>query len=96
MNATTINTSSFSLRNPANQLVTAGVSYDSVTRTATLTPSSPLGKQTTYTATVKGGSTGVKDMAGNALVASVSWSFTTGIPPDQGPGGPILIITDEC
>ena len=32
---------------------------------------------TTYTATVKGGAVGVKDVAGNALAADVSWSFTT-------------------
>jgi hypothetical protein len=96
MNATTITTSNFSLRNAANQLVAADVSYDSLTSTATLTPSSPLVKQTTYTATIKGGSTGVKDVAGNALAANFIWSFTTGIPPDDGPGGPILIITDSA
>ena len=37
------------------------------TRTATLTPNSPLASGTTYSATVKGGSAGVKDVAGNAL-----------------------------
>ena len=45
--------------------------------TATLTPSSPLASGTTYSATVKGGSAGVKDVAGNALSADFTWSFTT-------------------
>jgi len=36
----------------------------------------------------------VKDLAGNALSADVSWSFTTqAIPSDEGPGGPILVIS---
>ena len=77
MNAATINTSNFKLRDATNTLVAAAVSYDSATFTATLTPSSPLVRGTTYTATVKGGSSGVKDVAGNALAADVSWSFTT-------------------
>jgi hypothetical protein len=37
-----------------------------------------LAASTTYTATVKGGTNGAKDLAGNALAANVSWSFTTG------------------
>ena len=46
--------------------------------TATLTPSAALEASTSYTATVKGGASGVKDLAGNALAADSSWSFTTG------------------
>src|SRR5262249_1401721 len=45
---------------------------------ATLTPSSQLAASTTYTATIVGGSGGVKDLAGNALASNVVWSFTTG------------------
>jgi len=45
----------------------------------TLTPSSKLDAKTRYTAKIKGGSTGVKDLAGNPLASDVfSWSFTTG------------------
>jgi WD40 repeat protein len=79
MDPATISTSTFELRNPANTLVTATVSYDAASKTATLTPSSALTASTTYTATVKGGTTDprVKDLAGNALAANVSWSFTT-------------------
>ena len=60
------------------------MSYDDPTRTATLTPSAALEASTSYTATVKGGASGVKDLAGNALAADSSWSFTTG----TGGGGP--------
>ena len=55
MTAGTITGSTFELRNAANALVAGGVSYDSATQTATLTPSAPLAINTTYTATVKGG-----------------------------------------
>ena len=79
MNATTINGTTFELRNAANVLVTATVTYNASNRRATLTPASTLAAVTTYTATVKGGTADprVKDVAGNALVSSRIWSFTT-------------------
>jgi WD40 repeat protein len=77
MDATTINTNTFELQGPNATLVAATVSYNAATRTATLTPSSPLATNTTYTTTVKGGGTGVKDLAGNALAQNYTWSFTT-------------------
>ena len=40
-------------------------------------PSSPLNSNTLYTATIKGGSNGVKDLAGNALASDFVWSWTT-------------------
>ena len=66
---------------PPMTLVAAAVSYNGGTRTATLTPNSPLASGTTYSATVKGGSAGVKDVAGNALSADFTWTFTTIAPP---------------
>lgn len=77
MSAATINTINFELRNSSNSVVSATVTYDAATNTATLTPSSPLAVSNVYTATVRGGSTGVKDLAGNALAANYIWSFTT-------------------
>jgi Domain of unknown function (DUF4082)/Bacterial Ig-like domain/Bacterial Ig domain len=79
MDSATINTNTFELRRPNNTLVSATVSYDPATRTAILTPNSPLATATTYTATVKGGSTDprVKDVVGNTLTQNYSWSFTT-------------------
>lgn len=61
------------------------VSYDAVARKATLDPSVDLEANTTYTATVKGGSGGTKDAAGNALAADKSWSFTTAAPSNTAP-----------
>jgi WD40 repeat protein len=83
MDPATISPSSFELRGPANALITATVSYDAASKTATLTPSSALAVSTVYTATVRGGTTDprVKDLAGNALAANISWSFTTGVAP---------------
>jgi hypothetical protein len=77
MSATTINASTFELRNASNSLVTATVTYSSATNTATLTPTASLANSTTYTASVKGGSAGVKDVAGNPLATDRVWSFTT-------------------
>ncbi|WP_313935965.1 DUF4082 domain-containing protein [Anabaena azotica] len=77
INSATVTSSSFELRNASNTLIPATVSYNAVSRTATLTPSSALSISTLYTATVKGGANGIKDTAGNALAADFSWSFTT-------------------
>ncbi|MFN0145376.1 MAG: Ig-like domain-containing protein [Dehalococcoidia bacterium] len=79
MDLATISGATFELRNPANALVTAIVTYNAATRVATLTPSAPLTVNTTYTARVLGGATDprAKDLAGNALAANATWSFTT-------------------
>jgi acid phosphatase type 7 len=45
---------------------------------ATLTPAAALDPGASYSATVKGGPDGVKDLAGNALSADVVWGFSTG------------------
>ena len=52
------------------------------------TPSAALVDSTTYTATITGGSSGVKDLAGNALAADNTWTFTTNRPPTANPGSP--------
>ena len=77
LNATTVGTSTVYLRDASNTVVPTTVAYNSATNTATLTPVSPLATSTTYTIVVKGGSAGIKDVAGNALVADATSSFTT-------------------
>jgi hypothetical protein len=77
INAATLTAGTFVLRNAANAVVTATVTYNAGTRVGTLTPSSPLAASTTYTATISGGAAGVKDLAGNALASSFVRSFTT-------------------
>jgi hypothetical protein len=76
MNASTINGSTFELRNVfTNALVPATVTYNATNRTATLYPSSRLDNSLLYSATVKGGTTGVKDISGNYLVSDYTWYF---------------------
>jgi hypothetical protein len=83
MNASTLTTSTFTLTKQGSSTpVSATVSYSSTTNKATFNPSSNLASNTTYMATIKGGSTGAKDSAGNALAQDYSWSFTIGPPPD--------------
>lgn len=77
MNPTTINSSTIELRDSSNQLVATTVSYEA--NVATIQPASALAASNAYTVTVRGGATDprVKDLAGNALPASETWSFTT-------------------
>ena len=81
MDGTTITDSTFELRDASSNLIPATVSYSSASRKATLTPNAALNPSTTYTATIKGGLTGVADVAGNKLAADYVWSFTTSAPP---------------
>jgi Domain of unknown function (DUF4082)/Bacterial Ig-like domain len=80
MDPTTITGTTFQLRDGSGTPVPATLSYVASTNTATLTPNAPLASSATYTATVAGGTSGVKDAAGNALAADYTWSFTTGAP----------------
>ena len=65
----------------------ATVSYNAITRVATLTPNAALAPSTEYSVLLKGGIGGVTDVAGNPLDASYSWGFTTEAAPP-------LILTD--
>ncbi len=78
MQASTINTTTFTMDNG----VTGTVSYDANSTTATFTPTSNLNYDTTYTATI---TTDAEDLAGNGLQANYSWSFITGPAPDTIP-----------
>ena len=89
---TTINANTFQLFGPGNTVIPGTVSYTS--GIATFQPTAALATVTIYTAVLMGGSGGVKDLAGNAMTSNYTWSFTTSAPPsDQGPGGPILVIS---
>ena len=75
----TVTASTFTLRNSANVTVTGNITTNGATVTFALPPGSPLSFGTTYTATL---TTGIKDLAGNALQTNFSWTFTTGAAPD--------------
>ncbi len=61
--------------------VAATVSYNSSAKTVTITPSTTLANSTTYTVSILGGTSGVKDLAGNALAQTFSSTFTTAAAP---------------
>jgi hypothetical protein len=93
-----LTSSTYVLRDQGGAAIPATVSYNSGTRTATLATTAGLLAQTTYTATVSGGVSGVRDLAGNALASDFVWSFTTAAPTppaDEGPGGPILVVSSS-
>jgi alpha-tubulin suppressor-like RCC1 family protein/subtilisin family serine protease len=77
----TLTTGTFTLTKQGSSTpVAAHVTYDATNKKAILDPDSTLEVSTTYTATIKGGSTGVKDLAGNALAQDYTWTFTTATP----------------
>jgi Domain of unknown function (DUF4082)/Bacterial Ig-like domain/Cohesin domain len=95
LNPSTVTSGTFQLLGPGASVVPATVTYNAATHVATLDPNASLAGSTTYTARLIGGTSGTRitDLAGNALASTYSWSFTTAFPPDQGPGGPILVIS---
>jgi hypothetical protein len=90
MDASTITTSTFIVMK-GTTAVPGFVSYSGTT--ASFTPSSSLVSNTLYTVTV---STGVKDVAGNALVSDYVWSFTTLVivPPTVTLTDPLDLATN--
>jgi hypothetical protein len=83
LDQTTVNTTNFQLLGPSNSVVSATVTYNGGTFTATLQPASALAYSTTYTALLPAG--GVKDTTGTPLAANVTWTFTTGAAPPPVP-----------
>lgn len=79
----------FTVKGPAplsTSVTAASVVLDGATGTvATFTPASALADGVTYTATIKGGLTGVKDQAipANTMASNFTWNFTAG--PATGP-----------
>jgi len=82
MNAATINSATFTLAGPGVTPIAGQVTYASVGNTATFTPTANLVANTLYTATI---TTGVTDLAGNALAVNYVWTFTTGAALDTVP-----------
>ena len=82
MNALTITNTTFTLNQGATTIPGA-VTYEGTT--ATFNPTNDLAEGTIYTATIKGGTNGAKDLAGNALLEDKVWNFTTlvGFPVGQ-------------
>ena len=77
MNAATFNASTIVLSKAGDGTPIVGT-VTVTGNTATLQPTAALAAATKYTMMV---TTGAKDLAGNALAAAASWSFTTSQPP---------------
>jgi len=75
MNPATINGGTFTLTGPGTTAVTGLVAYAAVGNTLVFTPTANLAPSTLFTATI---TTGVTDLAGNALASNYVWTFTTG------------------
>jgi hypothetical protein len=84
MDAATINTTNFTLKQ-GTTVVPGVVTF--VGTSAAFNPDVDLAANTFYTATI---TTGVMDLAGNALAATKTWSFTTGTAVAAGPA-PVLL-----
>jgi hypothetical protein len=80
MNPLTVTTATFTLKQGTT--VVSGAVTSPSTTTATFNPTSNLANNTTYTAAI---TTGVKDLAGNALAVTKTWSFTTVATVAAGP-----------
>jgi len=77
LSPSTVNNATFTIQQATTPIVGI-VTCSGVT--ATFTPSTILAFSTAYTATI---TTGVKDLAGNAMTNNFVWSFTTGAPTGQ-------------
>ncbi len=71
--AVQLSTISFIVKTSSGSSVPGSISYSSTTNTATFTPTAALKYNTSYMVTVSG----AKDMAGDPMSGSTSWSFTT-------------------
>ncbi len=81
INPATISGDTFTVVNTALGTPVPGtVSYSVVGRSAVFTPSTALPNDSPFTATV---TTGVTDLAGNALATNAVWSFSTAALPDS-------------
>jgi hypothetical protein len=86
MNPATINTTTFTLTDPAAASVPGAVTYDAPNHAATFTPTDPLALDALYTATI---TTGGQDLFGNPLASDFVWSFTTATTTCQASSVPL-------
>ncbi len=96
MDPLTLNTTTFTVTGHGVTPVSGTVIYAGPT--ATFTPTNALAASTLCSATI---STVAKDLAGNALAANYTWSFTTGVAPDTTPPlvnatNPVAVASGIC
>lgn len=89
MNASTLDSLSFTVAGLSEAAVTGTVTFDESIDTATFTPSSDFSTLTLYQATI---TTGAEDQEGGALANDFTWQFTTGATADTS--APTVTTTD--
>ena len=79
MDAATLNATTFTVTD-AGVAVAGTVSYDAPSQVATFVPTAATGfaASRSFIVTIASGVSGVKDLAGNALAANRTWTFSTG------------------
>lgn len=77
MDPLSVTSATFTLATRFGAAVSGLVSYDALSNIATFTPATNIAGNTSYTATIKGGSGGVRDLAGNTLISDALSHFTT-------------------
>jgi len=90
LDPTSINTATFTLSDTLNgggTVINSNISYDGVN--AVLRPLNVLLDNTLYTATL---TTGIKDLAGNNMIANYAWTFRTSAVLDTTP--PMVAVTN--
>lgn len=80
MDPLSLNSATFFLMQGANA-VPGTVSYTGVS--AVLVPAGNLAPATAYTATIRGGTGGARDLAGNPMAGDFTWSWTTSAAADS-------------
>ena len=88
MNPNTINSLTFKLTGPGTTQVSGLVAYAAIGNQLVFVPTANLLPSTTYTATI---TTGVQDLAGDAMASNYVWTFMTGAALDTTP--PELVAT---
>ncbi|MBA7532524.1 hypothetical protein ES705_24750 [subsurface metagenome] len=82
MNSSTLTTDTVIVVNSTDSPVTGAVTYDDATQNVTFDPADNLAYNEIYNVTI---TTGVKDLAGNAMESNYSWEFTTAIAAVNNP-----------
>jgi ice-binding like protein/Big-like domain-containing protein len=80
MALSSVDGTTYTLRDAADQPVAGVVAYNLLTHVASFTPDNNLEPNSLYSARI---TTGATDLAGNPLLADVPWTFTTGTQAAQ-------------
>ena len=87
IDAASVGTNSFAVTEQGSTTpVAATVTFDGANLTALLKPAAELRAGTNYTAVIKGGAAGIRDIAGNSLPGDKSWTFRTSDLTTAPPG----------